>query len=83
MELFLLSFVFIGLAAVGMALGVLLRGAELKGTCATLGGGVHPFVACEICRARSGRNADAPRRCARREMARRIADLTAARAGRL
>ena len=60
MELFLLSFFVIVLAALGMGVGAVFRGAELKGTCASL--------ACEVCPARhlqGARNGGAcPRRIA-------------------
>lgn len=70
MTLFILSFLFFCLAALGMAVSVLFRGAELKGTCATLGGGVHAFMTCEICPARHEAGPDQPHSCARRKMAR-------------
>ena len=57
MELFVLSFLVIGLAVLGMAAGVLARGSELKGTCATLGGDGRISMACEICTARHRRAA--------------------------
>jgi len=67
MEIFILSFVIIGLAALGMALGVLVRGSELKGTCATLSGADYASIACQICPARHWRGAGKSQRCARRD----------------
>jgi hypothetical protein len=55
MELFILSFVFFGLAALGMAAGVLLKGTQLKGTCATLGASVCASIACAVCENRHNR----------------------------
>ncbi len=49
MELFIISFVVIGLAMAGMAASVLFGRSELKGTCASLGGGVGTLKGCEIC----------------------------------
>ncbi len=49
MEVFVLSFIVFGLAALGMAAGLVLRGTELKGTCATLSSGVHAALGCEFC----------------------------------
>ncbi len=68
MELFVLSFIFMGLAALGMAVGALFRGAELKGTCATLGGGVHGIATCGICPLRQGRGRGEGQSCPRREI---------------
>lgn len=65
MEIFILSFIIIGLAAVGMAVGVLVGGSELKGTCATLSGTEYASIACQICPARHWRGARGARRCAR------------------
>ena len=82
MELFILSFVVIGLAVLGMALGVLLRGSELKGTCATLSGGVLASMACEICPARHRRDPGRPRSCARGQISSRRAEPAAERTRR-
>jgi hypothetical protein len=68
MEIFILTFVVIGLAALGMAVGVLVRGTELKGTCATLNGTDYASIACEICPARHWRGARKPGRCLRRDL---------------
>lgn len=45
METFLLSFLVIVLASVGLAVGLLIAGKPLKGTCATLGEETN----CEAC----------------------------------
>lgn len=74
MEIFILTFVVIGLAVLGMAVGVLIRGSELKGTCATLNGTDYAFIACEICPARHWRGARKPRRCPRRDLLSQIAN---------
>ena len=74
MEIFVLTFVVIGLAALGMAVGVLIRGSELKGTCATLNGTDYESIACEICPARHWRGARKPGRCLRRDLLNQIAD---------
>lgn len=65
MEIFILSFIIISLAALGMAVGVLAGGAGLKGTCATLSGSEYASIACQICPARHWRGARGARRCAR------------------
>ena len=80
MELFILTFIFIGLAALGMAVGVLFRGAELQGTCATLGGGVHGSMTCGICPVRQGRDRGEGQPCPRREIAGQDTEFAAARA---
>lgn len=74
MEIFILTFVVIGLAVLGMAVGVLVRGSELKGTCATLSGADYASVACEICPARHWHGARKPGRCPRRDLLNQIAD---------
>lgn len=79
MELFFLSFIFIGLAALGMAVGALFRGTELQGTCATLGGGVHGSMTCGICPVRQGHGRDEGQRCPRREIAGQHTETAAAR----
>lgn len=73
MEIFILTFVVIGLAVLGMAMGVLIRGSELKGTCATLNGTDYASIACEICPARHWRGARKPGRCPRRDLLNEIA----------
>ena len=60
MEVFVLTFVFIGLAALGMATGLVVRGSALKGTCATLDGD------CDVCQARRRRGELGPENCPRR-----------------
>ncbi|MDH3740437.1 MAG: hypothetical protein OER56_02465 [Hyphomicrobiales bacterium] len=74
MEIFILTFVVIGLAALGMAVGVLVKGSELKGTCATLSGADYASIACEICPARHWHGARKPGRCPRRDALNQIAD---------
>ncbi len=69
MEVFFLSFLIICVVAFGMAVGVLVRGSELKGTCATLNGTDYASIACESCPARIGQSRSAPRDCPRRDQA--------------
>lgn len=76
MDTFFLSFVVIGLAAFSMAVGVLVRGSELNGTCATLDGANYASIACEFCPTRNGQRAGVPRHCPRRELLERSADLS-------
>lgn len=83
MEIFILSLIFFGLAALGMAVGVLLRGSELKGTCATLGEGVHALIACEICRAQSSHGTGEPQSCPRRSLLGRSVEVSETPARRL
>jgi len=79
MELFILSFIFVGLAALGMAVGVLFRGSELKGTCATLEEGLYALTTCENCPARHRRGGHKPQVCSNHEIENRNAAPTAAR----
>ena len=74
MEIFILTFVIICLAALGMAVGVLIRGSELKGTCATLNGTDYVSIACEVCPARHWHGARKPGRCPRRDLLNQITD---------
>ncbi len=60
MELFLLSFILFGLAVSGMAVSVLFGRPELKGTCASLGGGIGTSRGCEICPHRPRQGASGP-----------------------
>lgn len=62
MEIFLLSFIVVSLAAVGMAAGLLLRGSALKGTCATLNELGSAHIDCETCPLRYWRTACKRRR---------------------
>lgn len=68
MELFILSFVSFGLAALGMATGVLLKGTQLKGTCATLGTSVYASVACAVCANRHNHGACEAQSCKPRKI---------------
>ena len=69
METFVLSFIVIGLAAVGMAAGLLLRGSALKGTCATLNELGSAQIDCATCPLRYWRTACKRRRNATDNMA--------------
>ncbi len=66
MELFVLSFIFISLAVLGMAVGVLFRGSQLKGTCATLSCSSHALMRCEICPKRHWRGVRRAKSCSHR-----------------
>ncbi len=68
MEIFILTFLVICLAALCMAAGVLVRKSELKGSCATLNANNYPGLACEVCPARHWHNARKPGRCPRRAL---------------
>jgi len=68
MEIFVLTFVVIGLAVVGMATGLLVRRSGLKGTCATLGEGSLAGLACDICPSRHWHDAPHPKRCPRQDL---------------
>ena len=61
MEIFILSFVIFLLAAIGMALGAVVTGVELRGTCAALTQANFNGTRCDNC----------PLRLLRRECARR------------
>lgn len=54
MELFLISFVLIGLSLLGMAAGVLLKRGSIKGSCGGLNNLSGEDAECSIC----GRTAD-------------------------
>ena len=49
MELFFISFVVLALAVLGMALGVILRGRAIKGSCGGLNAIDGLEGSCEIC----------------------------------
>lgn len=52
MELFGLSFIIFTLSALGMAVGVIVKGSALKGSCATLDAGPRGYIKCTFCPAR-------------------------------
>jgi hypothetical protein len=74
MEIFVLTFIVICLAALCMAAGVLVRKSELKGSCATLNANSYAGLACEICPARHWHNARKPNRCLRRVVLEPVTD---------
>lgn len=49
MEIFIVSFILIGLSLIGMAAGVLMKRKNLQGSCGGLNNFQNPDASCPIC----------------------------------